>query len=156
MVLRLIETRSHFAWAARRFLGNTIRSTMDVDQVGSPQRSDLEVNDIAKLIIKWCPRRDIEPGHYLEDYECVCVSVWVCECVCMRVCVSEWVSEWVCVSACIYIMLQRDDTLHRKSCPNSECTRPLIFFFAIFSSNQNWVRIFEIPRFFFQREKLKL
>ena len=30
---------------------------MDVDQVGSPQRSDWEVNDIVKLIIKWCPRR---------------------------------------------------------------------------------------------------
>jgi hypothetical protein len=30
---------------------------MDVDQVGSPQRSDWEVNDIVKLIIKWVPRR---------------------------------------------------------------------------------------------------
>ena len=30
---------------------------MDVDQVGSPQRSDLSVNDIVSRIIKWVPRR---------------------------------------------------------------------------------------------------
>jgi hypothetical protein len=56
-VTQLIETHILSLRAARGFSGVTNSCTMEVEQLGSQQYSDLEVNDIIKLIKKWVPRR---------------------------------------------------------------------------------------------------